>query len=99
MGVDENKYPGLLEHFGMTTAEAMSYGCVPIVLNKAGYKETVEGNSGIRFNDKAEAIDSLIKLVNDKKSLSLMSRNSVKRAKRFSLQRMQKQIDEIIEGL
>ena len=96
-GINEEKYPSLLEHFGMTTAEAMSHGAVPIVLNKGGYKETIENNkSGFLFNNVQEAVDSLKKLASNKNILSTMSKNARKRAKRFSLQRMQNEIDLII---
>lgn len=36
---DEEKAPHLMEHFGISVAEAMSAGCVPVVIGKAGPKE------------------------------------------------------------
>lgn len=36
---DEEKTPHLMEHFGISVAEAMSAGCVPVVIAKAGPKE------------------------------------------------------------
>lgn len=36
---DEARSPHLMEHFGIATAEAMSAGCVPVVIGKAGPKE------------------------------------------------------------
>lgn len=36
---DEDQAPHLMEHFGIATAEAMSAGCVPVVIGKAGPKE------------------------------------------------------------
>lgn len=99
LGIDETKYPALLENFGMSPVEAMSYGCVPVVLNKAGYKETVENNkSGFLFNSKKEAIRKLKHLIKDDSLRKKMSKNSVERAKKFSLQRMQKEIDEILKN-
>ncbi len=38
-GIDEEKEPEKVEHFGMTTVEAMASGCIPIVINKGGQKE------------------------------------------------------------
>ncbi|GAF81554.1 unnamed protein product, partial [marine sediment metagenome] len=97
--IDENKYPGHLEHFGMTTAEAMSHGSIPIVLNKGGYKEIVENNkSGFLFNSEQEAIEKLKLVIQNKSLRKKMSREAIKRAKKFSLQRMQNQIDEIMEN-
>lgn len=42
-GVDysEEERPDLMEHFGMSTAEAMSAGCVPVVIGKGGQREVV----------------------------------------------------------
>ena len=38
---DEQQHPDLMEHFGMSTAEAMSAGCVPVVIGKGGQPEVV----------------------------------------------------------
>ncbi len=47
-GEDEERAPERFEHFGITTVEAMHAGCVPVVINKAGQRETVEhGESGL----------------------------------------------------
>jgi len=80
----------------MTSAEAMSYGCVPLLLNKGGYKEIVDKKTGFIFNSKDEAVKFFVKLINNKKLLEAMSKSGVQRAKIFSLERMQKQIDEAI---
>jgi len=38
-GVDEEKHPEKVEHFGMTTIEAMAAGCWPLVYSAGGQKE------------------------------------------------------------
>lgn len=40
-GVDELKNPELTEHFGISTVEALSAGCVPLVVPFGGQKEIV----------------------------------------------------------
>jgi len=37
--IDESQHPEKVEHFGISTIEAMSYGAVPIVVGKGGQKE------------------------------------------------------------
>lgn len=56
-GVDEASHPEALEHFGMTTVEAMAYGAVPIVIARGGQTEVVdEGNTGYLWGD----LDTLV---------------------------------------
>lgn len=40
-GVDEEAHPEALEHFGMTTVEAMARGVVPVVIGRGGQREVV----------------------------------------------------------
>lgn len=54
---DEARNPERFEHFGITTCEAMSAGCVPIVIAKAGQLELVEdGRNGFTFSREDELI-------------------------------------------
>jgi len=55
---DCNANPELYEHFGITTVEAMSYGCIPIVINAGGQPETVShGKNGYLFSDEEELLE------------------------------------------
>lgn len=40
-GIDEEREPEKVEHFGISTGEAMAYGCVPVVLGKGGQPEVL----------------------------------------------------------
>lgn len=54
-GENEEKQPEKFEHFGLTTCEAMSAGCVPVVIAKAGQLEIVEhGETGFLFSNARE---------------------------------------------
>ncbi len=100
IGIDEKKYPAMLEHFGMTPVEAMAHGVVPIVLNKGGYKESVQnGVSGFLFDTKEEAAEKLKLLIQNQELLQRMSRNASQRAKKFSLERMQHDLDRMMEKI
>lgn len=97
--IDEEEYPGLLEHFGMSTGEAMSYGCIPIVVNKGGQKEIVdEGKNGFLFNDEEEAVKKMRWLIRNPQIHKKLGLEARKKVQNFSLENMQKRFDEIIMG-
>lgn len=55
LGENTDKRPWTNEHFGMTTAEAMAGGCVPVVIDRAGQREIVrQGIDGFRWADPRE---------------------------------------------
>jgi len=85
-GIDENKQAVKLEHFGMTTVEAMSAGCIPIVINAGGQKEIVEqGLSGYKWNNLEELSYYTEKLLqSDDSIIEEMSKSAISRAKQFS---------------
>ncbi|MBP9669871.1 glycosyltransferase family 4 protein [Candidatus Woesebacteria bacterium] len=41
-GIDESKNPELTEHFGISTVEAVSAGCIPLVVPYGGQREIVK---------------------------------------------------------
>src|SRR5207247_4766844 len=54
-GTDSELEPEKQEHFGITTCEAMSMGCVPVVIRRGGQPEIVEhGRSGYLWNSEDE---------------------------------------------
>lgn len=56
-GEDEGLHPERFEHFGITTCEAMSAGCIPVVIAKAGQLEIVtDGINGHTFLTAEELI-------------------------------------------
>lgn len=57
-GASEEKHPEKQEHFGITTVEAMSAGCIPIVINAAGQKESVvQQENGFLWNNPEELLE------------------------------------------
>jgi len=55
--------PELTEHFGISTVEAMSAGCVPVVINRGAQPEIVEhGVSGFLWNTLGE-LQSYVRVV------------------------------------
>jgi glycosyltransferase involved in cell wall biosynthesis len=66
--------PAKVEHFGMTVAEAMQNGCVPVVFRGGGQTEIVEdGLSGFLFSSEQELIDKTLGLLENPGRLEEMS--------------------------
>lgn len=62
--VNENDSPEKMEHFGITTVEAMSFGVVPIVIKAGGQTEIVEnGKSGFLWKTEKELLSFTKKII------------------------------------
>lgn len=77
--------PIKMEHFGISTVEAMAGGCVPVVIAKGGQKEIVEdGKSGYLWETLKDFKNYTIKLTRDKILLEQVANQAIKRAKMFN---------------
>lgn len=84
-GEDQKMNPMYVEHFGISTVEAMAAGCVPVVINKGGQPEIVEhGVSGFVWETLDELRDYTTRLINDDALRAKMSEAARKRAQVFS---------------
>lgn len=64
--VDENISPEKMEHFGITTLEAMASGCVPIVLGKGGQVEIIGKDlSQLLWQTKGQCVEKTIMVINE----------------------------------
>jgi len=62
-GVDEEKNPELVEHFGITPLEAMASGCLTFCYSAGGPKELIKDNeNGFLFSNADELINKMIKV-------------------------------------
>lgn len=77
--------PTKMEHFGISTVEAMTAGCVPVVIGKGGQMEIVnDGEDGFLWNNLSELENKTLKLIKNEKLLAKFSRKSIKKASGFS---------------
>ena len=68
----------------MTTAEAMSAGCIPIVVNKGGQREIVdEGVNGFKWDSIDELVEKTKKVLNLENTNSLRE-NAINKSKEYS---------------
>ena len=87
-GVDENAQPEKMEHFGITPVEAMSYGVIPVVINKGGPKETViDGEIGYCWNTEEECVAKTKLLIDDDELRRQMAVKATVRAKEYSIEK------------
>mgnify|MGYP001561632691 CR=1 FL=1 len=61
-GVDEIKNPELTEHFGISTVEAISAGCIPLVVPSGGQKEIVT-NPSLHWTTPSELIVKTLDII------------------------------------
>ncbi len=97
---NEDVSPEKFEHFGITTVEAMSAGCVPIVINKAGQKQIIQnGENGILWDNDNELIQNTITLVKDKYLMEKISKKAITTSKKFSRENFNNRTENLIGKL
>ena len=98
--VDENREPEKMEHFGITTVEAMSFGAVPVVINKGGQRETVvPGETGFLWDSEEECIEHTTRLIQDEVLRKRFAEASTQQAKKFSIDEFYRQNGRIFDEL
>ncbi len=98
-GVTMVHEPGAQEHFGMTTVEAMSSGCVPVTLNRGGQSEIVDDEkNGYLISSVDKMVDRTMNLANSPKLLNKMSIEAIKKSKQFDEAKIRKNFFSIISG-
>lgn len=84
-GEDEEAKPWAMEHFGITTVEAMGSGCVPVVIDRAGHREIVrDGVDGYRWRTPAELLERTVALATDAGLRARLAASALERAQEFS---------------
>ncbi len=84
-GEDEESAPWAQEHFGMTTAEAMAGGCVPVVIDRAGQREIVrDGVDGYRWRSVDQLAARTREIAADEELRAKLSASAVARAQEYS---------------
>ncbi|MBD3279774.1 MAG: glycosyltransferase [Candidatus Pacebacteria bacterium] len=92
-GVNEHKNPEKVEHFGISTVEAMAAGCAPIVISKGGQKEIL----GSELQDwswlaKKDCVNKTMRLIREPQGLRQVQQQAMQRAQVFNRQRFEQQL-------
>ena len=100
LGEDPERHPGRLEHFGITTVEAMSAGVVPVVIGLAGQLETVRhGVDGLHFQTLGGLTDLTRQLIADERTRERMASSALARARAFDIDAFERQLRAIVDRL
>lgn len=90
--------PIKMEHFGISTVEAMVGGCVPIVINKGGQPEIVEsGKAGFLWDTLTVLKERTIQLINNEKLRFQLSKKAILASQKFAKKRFEKEVINLIK--
>lgn len=77
-GIDENRYPELVEHMGITPIEAMAYGSIPFCYAAGGPKEIItQGRNGFLFKSEDELMKEMTGLVTKQNAMYSMQKRAM----------------------
>lgn len=96
----DDRQPEKLEHFGITTCEAMSAGCIPIVIAKAGQLEIVQDQeTGFLFQNRRALADRTAQVIQNLDSpwVATMRQRATASVQRFSVGAFESHLLEILE--
>jgi glycosyltransferase involved in cell wall biosynthesis len=94
---DEIKHPERMEHFGIVTAEAMSYGCVPVVVGKGGQPEIVHhGLNGLLWNNIEELKENTLNLIQDPEKRAKMAKAAIETSRQFQTDRFEIKVKQLL---
>jgi glycosyltransferase involved in cell wall biosynthesis len=89
--------PQYMEHFGMTTVEAMAAECIPIVYNAGGQPEIIEHEkSGYIWNTQDECLLYTQKVIHSEKMREDMQAQAKQRAELFSIELFYRRFDALL---
>ena len=90
----------LMEHFGMTTVEAMSAGCIPVVINKGGQKEIVTSDCGYTWDDPKQLVSYTEQLLTlSEETLSAMRNACIERSSMCSKESFKAAIKTVLDTI
>lgn len=96
-GINEQKEPEKVEHFGISVVEAMAGGAVPIVYSSGGYKEIIkEGTNGFLWTKTAELIKLTKRIIGTRELAKSVSTNAIGDSSSFGYERFSKEFLRLI---
>jgi glycosyltransferase involved in cell wall biosynthesis len=92
--------PSEIEHFGMTTVEAMQNRLVPLVYDGGGLREIVDhGVNGFRVRSTADLLDFTIRLLRDPGLTGRLAEAASEKAKMYTRARFEEHVRTFFSGV
>lgn len=99
-GVDEELEPQRVEHFGITTVEAMASGAVPIVVAKGGQREVLGAElQSLAWETQSECVSQTSKLLDSVDLWEKYSKLAMAQAKSFGEKRFVAQVTKLFSNI
>ncbi len=99
-GENEEEHPEKMEHFGITTVEAMSAECVPVVINRGGQPEIVRNKvDGYLWDSESELKSYTRTLCNNTSLLREMQKRARERSQVFNKEEFRKKVFMLVNEL
>jgi glycosyltransferase involved in cell wall biosynthesis len=96
-GVDQAQNPEKVEHFGISTGEAMSFGCAPVVINKGGQPEVLgEELADLLWDNQLECVDITRQLIADPAKLLTAQHAAHRSILRFSPELFEQKLNQML---
>jgi len=93
-------HPSEVEHFGMTTVEAMEHRVVPIVYDGGGLKEIIEhGVDGFRVRTTGKLLEFSIRLIRDPELAKKLGEAAHAKAQNFSRAKFEERVRTFFDRL
>lgn len=95
-GFDETD-PAKMEHFGITTVEAMASGCVPVVIDAGGQTEIVDdGRNGFLWDNLEGLENKTLELILNPEKMEKFAKAGKEKSQEFSKEKFIEKINSII---
>lgn len=97
--VDQLTAPEKVEHFGITTVEAMASGCVPIVINKGGQPEILGHElKELLWESKQECLEITKEIVKNAEKRKVLAEKVSRRAEAFGKQAFEDKLWKMVNS-